>query len=236
MADAVIIAEERTSGGGRACRMLRSQGKLPGIVYGRGRPSLSIAVDAHEFLQALHTRARMFDLKVKGQPDEKVLVKALQYDGMGDDVVHIDLLRVDLAEQVEVNVPVLLTGHSVGVTQHKGILDQPLHELSVRCLPMQIPSELRVVVAQLEIGMMIMVKDIALPQGVVAVTAADQVVAIVHPPLAEEEAAPAAVEEGPVEPEVIGVKEREEAEAAEAAEAEAKGGKSKKEKEKEKEE
>jgi large subunit ribosomal protein L25 len=233
MAEAVIKAEERKAAGSRASRQLRNQGMIPGIVYGHGKAGLSIAVNARDFLQTLHTRARMFDLKVEGHPDDKVLVKALQYDSMGDEVVHVDLLRVDLAESVEVSVPVVLAGHPVGVVANKGILDQPLHELRVRCLPLQIPTELRVSVAHLEINMMVSVKDLALPEGVVALNALDQVVAMVHPPLAEEEAAPAVAEEGPAEPEVIGAKEREEAAAAEAEAAEAKGEKRKPAKEKE---
>jgi large subunit ribosomal protein L25 len=222
MAESVIHAKERKTGGTRASRQLRQLGRIPGVVYGHGQENLSIDVDARDFLQTLHARTRMFDLQVDGRPDEKVLVKDLQYDSMGDVLVHVDLLRVDLAEQVEVSVPVALAGHPVGVVQTKGILDQPLHELRVRCLPLQIPNELRVAVAHLAIGMMILVKDVALPEGVVALNAPEQVVAIVHPPVAEEEVAPAAAEEGPAEPEVIGEKERLEAEAAAAAAAEGK--------------
>ncbi len=234
MAEAVIHAEERKSGGSRASRQLRRQGMIPGVVYGRGQDGLSISINAHDFLQTLHTRARMFDLKVAGRPDEKVLVKELQYDSMGDEVVHVDLLRIDITEAVEVIVPVVLVGHAVGVVTAKGILDQALHELRVRCLPLQIPSELRVSVAHLEIGMMVAVKDVPLPAGVTAVNTPDQVVAVVHPPLAEEEVAAPVAEEGPAEPEVIGAKEREEAAAAEAeAETEAKGEKRKGGKEKE---
>lgn len=221
MAESVIHAKERKAGGTRASRQLRHLGRIPGVVYGHGRENLSIDVDVRDFLQTLHARTRMFDLQVEGRPAEKVLVKDLQYDSMGDVLVHVDLLRVDLTEQVEVSVPMVLTGHPVGVVQTKGILDQPLHELRVRCLPLQIPNELRIVVAHLEIGMMISVKEVALPEGVVALNPPEQVVAIVHPPVAEEELAPAAAEEGPAEPEVIGEKERLEAEAA-AAEAEGK--------------
>ena len=216
MSEAVIKAEERKTSGTRANRKLRQQGMIPGVVYGHGEQGLNIVLDGRDFLKTLHTRARMFDLKVEGRPDEKVLVKALQYDSLGDEIIHVDLLRIDLTEMVEVTVPVLLTGHPVGVVLAKGVLDQPLHELRVRCLPLNIPNELRVNVAPLEIGMMVSVKDVVLPEGVTALNTPEQVVAIVHPPIAEEEVLPAAGEEGPAEPEVIGAKEKEEAEAAEA--------------------
>jgi large subunit ribosomal protein L25 len=217
MPEAVINAEERKDAGSKACRQLRGKGMIPGIVYGHGQQGLQIAVSAHDFIQSLGTRAHMFDLKVEGRADEKVLVKDLQYSSMGDDVLHVDLQRIDLTETVEVMVPVLLTGHAVGVVIEKGVLDQPLRELRVRCLPMQIPSELRLAVSQLSIGMMLSVKDIALPEGVTAVNPPEQVVAVVHPPMAEEEVAPAAVaEEGAAEPEVIGAAEKEAAEGEEA--------------------
>jgi large subunit ribosomal protein L25 len=218
MPEAVIVAEERAEAGSKASRRLRRKGMIPGIVYGHGQEGLRIAVNAHDFLKMLQTRARMFDLKVAGRPDEKVLIKELQYDSMGDEVVHVDLQRVDLTETVEVMVPIVLAGHAVGVVVGKGILDQPLRELRVECLPLQIPSELRLAVAHLEINMMLSVKDIALPEGVVAVNAPDQVVVTVHPPMAEEEVAPAAAVEGPAEPEVIGAVEEEGEEGAEGEE------------------
>ncbi len=227
MVEAVIKAQERKDSGTRANRKLRQQGIIPGVVYGHGQEGLSIAVNGHDFVKALHTRARMFDLKVEGRPDEKVLVKDLQYDTYGDEIIHVDLLRVDLTEMVEVTVPVVLAGHPVGVTLAKGVLDQPLHELRVRCLPLNIPNEFRVSVAHLEIDMMVSVKDLVVPEGVTVLNIPEQVVAMVHPPIAEEELVPATeAAEGPVEPEVIGVKEREEA--AAAAEAEAAAGKGEK--------
>jgi large subunit ribosomal protein L25 len=213
MREPVIHAERRTLSGTQACRRLRNKGTVPGVLYGLGEEGVTLAMNVHDLTKTLHAGAHIYDLKVEGLPDEKVLVKEVQYDSLGSDIVHVDLQRIALTETVEVNVPVVLMGHAAGVI-HKGIVDQPLKELHVRCLATQIPHELRLVVTELEIGMMKTVKDVPLPEGVVATNPPDQVVVTVHPPAAEEvaEAVEGAVAEGPAEPEVIGAKPAEEGE------------------------
>ena len=208
MKEAVIRAEARDESGTRACRRLRREGRVPGVVYGHGDEGVKIAMDAHDLLQTLHTGAHMFDLKLKGEPDEKVLVKEVQYDSLGDEIIHVDLQRVALTETVEVTVPIVLVGTAIG-SVHKGVLDQPLKELHVSCLPTDIPDDLRVHVTHLDIGDMLTVKDVELPERVTTTNAPEQVVVTVHPPVKEEEveAAEVAAEEKAVaEPEVIGAR------------------------------
>jgi len=203
--EVVIEAEPRSETGTQACRRLRQRGMVPGILYGHGEAGVRIAMNAHDLVRSLHTRARIFDLRIEGRPDEKVLVKEVQYDSLGDTIIHVDLLRVALTDTVEVTVPIVLTGTAIG-TIHKGVVDQPLKELHVRCLPTQIPDEVRVHVTNLDIGMMLTVKDLTLPEGVVTRNAPEQVVVTVHPPAteAEVEAEEEAGEEAAAEPEVIG--------------------------------
>ena len=185
---------------------------VPGVVYGHGQEGVSVVMNAHDLLKSLHTGAHIFELKLKGQPDDKVLVKEVQYDSLGDDVIHVDLRRVALTETVRVMVPIVLVGHAIGAV-HKGSVDQPLKELEVACLPTQIPDDVRMHVTELDIGDMLTVKDIKLPEGVSTRNTPDQVVVTVHPPVKEEEVE-AAVEAGeevePAEPEVIGAAAREE--------------------------
>ena len=202
---AVIQAEPREQTGTVRCRRLRKRGLIPGVVYGREQGTAMIAMNAHDLLQTLHTGAHIFDLKIPGCNDEKVLVKEVQYDSLGDRVVHVDLQRISLTDTVEVMVPIVMTGTAIG-TIHKGIVDQPLKELHIQCLPTQIPDDVRVHVTELDIGMMLTVKDIALPEGVTSMNAPEQVVVTVHPPVteAEVEAEEEAAEEGAAEPEVIG--------------------------------
>jgi len=212
MEEAVIEAELRGETGSRASRRLRKSGRVPGVVYGHGQEGVNVFMNAHDLLKSLHSGAHIFDLKLKGQPDDKVLIKEVQYDSLGNEIIHVDLQRVALTETVEVTVPIMLVGHAIGAV-HKGIVDQPLKELEVACLPTQIPDDVRVHVTELDIGDMLTVKDIDLPEGVSTLNAPDQVVVTVHPPVKEEEVE-AAVEAGeevePAEPEVIGAAPREE--------------------------
>lgn len=206
MREVVIHAEPRTESGSRACRHLRRKGMVPGVVSGHGEAGIGIAMDAHDLLLTLHTGAHMFDLKVKGRPDEKVLVKELQDHSLGDTIIHVDLQRIALTEVVEVTVPIVMTGHAIGAVHH-GIVDQPLKELDIVCLPTDIPDDVRVHVTELDIGDMLTVKDIQLPDGVTTTNAPEQVVVTVHPPVTEEEAEAAEVaveDEAAAEPEVIG--------------------------------
>jgi large subunit ribosomal protein L25 len=167
-----------------------------------------LKLNEHDLLQSLHSGSHIFELKVANGADETVLVKEVQYDSMGDRIVHIDFIRVSLTEKVEVEVPIVTTGIAIGAV-HKGVVDQPLKELEISCLPTEIPGEIRVAINQLDIGMMLHVADLKLPQGVTALNDPEQVVVTVHPPAVEEEEVPEEVEGAAAEPEVIGAKPEE---------------------------
>ena len=187
---------------------------VPGVVYGHGQEGVSVVMNAHDLLKSLRAGAHIFELKLKGQPDDQVLVKEIQYDSLGDTLNHVDLQRIALTETVEVTVPIVMTGHAIGAVHH-GIVDQPLKELDIACLPTDIPDDIRALVTELDIGDMLMVKDLQLPERVTTTNNPDQVVVTVHPPVTEEEAeaAEVAVEEiATTEPEVIGGRPEEEAE------------------------
>jgi hypothetical protein len=116
-----------------------------------------------------------------------------------------------MERKIRVEVPLVLTGESAGVKSKGGILEQPLRQLFVECLPLNIPDRIAVDVASLDIGDAIHVRDLTVGEGVRILEDAARVVASVVAPAAEEVAAP--VEEKPVEPEVVGKKEKVEAEA-----------------------
>ena len=221
MNEAIIKAEPRLEKGTQASRRLRNKGLVLGVVYGHGQDGINVVMNGHDLVKALHTGAQLLDLKMEGQADDKVLVKEIQYDALGDDIIHVDLQRVSATETVDVTVPIVIQGHAIGAVHH-GILDQPLKELRVSCPAAKIPDELRVLVTNLDIGDMITVADIELPEDVATTNSPTQVVVTMHPPVteAEIEAEEEAVgeEEGVAvaEPEVIGGKP-EEGEASEEA-------------------
>ena len=142
---------------------------------------------------------------------EKALIRDLQWDPLGHDILHVDFARVAADERITVDVRLELKGTAPGVTAG-GNLDQPLHNLEVECLAIAIPESIRVNVSELQIDSVLKVRDLVLPPGVTTKIDPDTVVVIVHPPIVEEEAAPAAAEAEQAEPEVIGRKVAEEAE------------------------
>ncbi|MFP4055899.1 MAG: 50S ribosomal protein L25 [Candidatus Brocadiia bacterium] len=204
-----LEATRRQELGTRAARRLRAQGLLPAVLYGHQRGTVHLAVSAHEAERLVDGGARMVDMAIGGTT-ETALLKEIQYDAMGDDLLHIDFARVAMDEKVEVAVPIELHGLPKGV-EEGGTLDHLLVDLEVRCLPADIPEHIRVEVGHLAIGDIIHLSDLTLPPEVEVLQDPEMPVATVHPPEEIEEEAPEEIElEAAAEPEVIGRGEEEE--------------------------
>jgi large subunit ribosomal protein L25 len=134
----------------------------------------------------------------------------VQWDALGTYIQHFDLLRVDAQERVEVDVPIELKGTAAGAMSG-GMVEQPLHELTIECPAIQMPDAIVVRISELQIGQAIHVRDLDLPEGVTAITDPDQVVVQVVMPLEAPEATEEAIP-GPAEPELVGRKPEEEGE------------------------
>ena len=202
-----LEAELREERGTKAARRLRRAGRLPVILYGHKEETVSLTVPRHAFEAALRTGSRMVDLLLGGRT-QTALIKDLQFDALGDEILHADLMRVALDETVEVTVPVELAGTPAGVREG-GTLDHLLHEVTVTCAATNIPEVIRVRVDGLGLGQTLHLGEVPLPPGVEAAEEPETPVAAVHPPAALEEEEAALEEEGPAAPEVIG-REREE--------------------------
>jgi large subunit ribosomal protein L25 len=220
VAENVLSAETRSETGKGANRRLRVIGKIPGVIYGKGRDAQSVTLDPRALETLLHKSGAglntLIDLSVSGRTDT-VLVKELQRHPVYGSYMHVDFFKVDLTQKITVSVPIHFTGKARGV-EFGGILDHPLRELEVECLPRAIPEFVEVDVSALEIGQAIHVSELRLPEGVEVKTDPTLPVASVVLPAAEVEATPV---ETVVEGEVA-----EGAEAA-AAPAEAAGAKGK---------
>lgn len=204
MADSIeLLTQPRDVSGSRAARKLRRQGRVPAVVYGHGEGTASITVGGDELQKAIRHGARVVDLKTDSGL-QKALIREVQWDHLGKELLHADFSRVSQDERVVVPVPLHIRGQSPGVTAG-GLLDQPLHSLSVECPAIAVPDHIRVNVGELLIGGIIHVRDLALPEGVKVMGDPDAIVVQVKAP--EAEAAVAGAE--PVEtaePEVIGRK------------------------------
>jgi len=173
-----LSASVRTSVGTRSSRVLRKEGRLPAVVYGHGEAVQAISVVQRDFelAQAHGVHALKVDI---GGKEEQCLIKDVQYDFLGTTPIHLDLNRVNLDERVRVKVGIELRGTPKGAT-HGGTLDQHMAEIELECLVSAIPEMLQPLVTELEVGDSLWVKDLALPEGVQALTGGDERVATVH--------------------------------------------------------
>jgi large subunit ribosomal protein L25 len=212
MPEIVVSAESRTETGKNVNRRLRAKGLIPGVVYGDGKQAVPVAVSPKAITTILRSSSgenTLFDLDLGGHK-RKVILKEFQFEPLKGHLMHADFYEVALDKAIEVKVHVELVGTPVGVKTQGGILDFVTRELSVECLPMEIPEKITVDVSALELGKHIRVAQIAVPDKVTVLTEPDVVIAHVVAPRAEEEAAPAAAAEAApaegaaaAEPEVI---------------------------------
>ena len=222
-----LKVEVREGAGSAKAAQLRKNARIPAIVYGHKLETVPVALDAHDFLESIHKGHRLFDLKI-GKKKETVMIKELQYDHLGKNVIHADLIRVDITETVTVDVPLEFKGTAKG-THEGGILEVLASKLAVECRVSDIPEIISVVVKDLNIGDRLFAKDLQLPEGVKL--ASDPQTLLAACSVVAELKTPEQVElEAPTAPEVIGREKKVEEELEEEQPEQEK----KKEKEKEK--
>lgn len=231
--DLVIEAERRSDVGKNASRRLRAGGKIPVVLYGGDGAAMPLVAEPKAVEAVLHSEAgenTLFGLRIAGDGviPGKVMIKEHQLDPITSRLVHADFMRIAMDRAIRVQVAIHTIGMAKGVKLSGGILDHPLREVEVECLPADIPERIDVDITELDLGKAIRVADLAVPSGVKVLTDAGMaVVAVVAPtvekePVAAAEGAPAA--EAPAEPEVIKKGKAETAEEGEEGKAPAKGG------------
>ncbi len=232
-----LSAEIREETGSGPSGRYREEELIPAVLYGREVETKNLLLDAHEISELLRDGALnnvLVDLQLASDDEKRqVLIKDADLDPVSSDLLHVDLHQVSPEDRVQVKVPVKLTGESPGVEQEDGILDKPVRTLRIDCQASEIPSQIDVSIAEMEIGDKIFVRDLEVGENIDILTDQDRVLVSVQPP--EEfdlEVTPAAgvgvieetVEEALEEAEEVEAEEveaEEEAEEGEAAEGEA---------------
>jgi len=210
MERANLDASVRPGKGKTGARRVRKGGQVPAIVYGHGRESLAVTVEAKALRATLHTHAGLnvlidLDIRSNGTADKQlVIVKELQRDIFTHDILHVDFQAISLEETLEAHVPVVLVGTPKGVVDG-GVLDQHLREVLVECLPTLIPERIEVDVGGLTVGHAIHAGELTIPERVTLLTPPGEVVATVLAPRVEEVPTPAvAAPEAAAAPEAEG--------------------------------
>jgi len=213
--DITIVAEPRDKRGKNEARRLRVSGSTPAVLYGTGGEAVAVAVNPKEVNRILHSKTghnTIFDIAVKGGETSPVMIVDWQNDPIKDNLLHVDLKRIDLAARIRVKVPVHTVGDPKGVKIQGGLHELITREVEIECLPDEIPEEFTIDVSELMIGQNIRASDIPLVGSTVLLSPGDSVISHVITIKAEAEAAPT---EGAVaaaaEPEVVKKGKKEEA-------------------------
>jgi len=213
----LLKAEIREQTGSKAVQKVRKEGRIPAIVYGHKEKSVAISLDAHNFVERLHRGQRLMDVQI-GKKKEKMIVKDLQYDYLGKNIIHADLMRVSATEMVKVAVPIELKGTDTAKGTHEGgIIEKHADHLEIECKATDIPETIAVSVKEVRVDDALHAGDIVLPDGVKLVSLPEMLVVTCHL-VAAAKTTEEVEEEMPAAPEVISEAKEAEGEEKEASE------------------
>lgn len=200
-----ITVEQRTHVGSRYAARLRDSGRLPAVIYGHHQEAVHVSMDTTQVTNLLHQRAHVLEV-VHDSKAEPCLIKDVQWNHLGTAILHIDLTRVDLSEQVTTQVELVLTGEAVGLKTSGAIVTRPYATLEIVCQVANIPDQITADISAVDAGKPLTVADLELPEGVACAlnpdTALVSIEIMAEAPEEEEEVTDVA--EG--EPEVITAK------------------------------
>ena len=217
MLQAKLEVQQRNTFGKQSARDLRKEGGVPAVLYGRAQDTVSIQIDARAFRQFLRTYGEnvIINMEIGNGNTETVIIKEIQRHPVEKQkLIHADFIRISLDEPVTSAVPVVLEGTPQGI-QEGGVLEFPLRQITIHCLPIRMPTDISVDVSGLDIGDSIHVSDLSLDEDVEILDDLERTIATVSQPrvqLEEEtteaedgegEEAEADAEEQPTEPEII---------------------------------
>ncbi len=224
--EAIVISANTRNVYGKKLDTVRSNGQLPGIVYGNKKDNQSVVVDSKEFNKAyLHAgQSTIVSLKVGNDTSENVLIHDVDHDPLTNAIRHIDFFRINMNKAIRTEVPLHFIGESPAVFQQEGTLFKNIEEIQVETLPANLPGHIEVDISILDdFSKAIHVSDITLGEGVEILDDPEQLICKVEPPRSEEEIAALDEEIGDAIPEgeaEEGAEVAQDAEATEATEAE----------------
>ncbi len=190
-----VQPRNRTGKGGN--RQLRSEGKIPAILYGLGQPAQNLKIDSRQFAistSKLGDDLVFFDLELDGKSNLAV-VRELQRDPVTDQIIHIDMFRVDMEKPMDFMLPIHHTGQPKGIAEG-GFLEQLQRLLHIRCAPNIVPGQVDLDISDLGVGDSLHVSDITLGDGIEILSTPTEVLLHVILPRIVEEEVPADAEEG----------------------------------------
>ena len=204
----VLVAKKREKLGTRYSRRLRAAGELPANLYGHGSEPMAISLNEHETIYALKKGAHVLALKFESGETDTVLVKDLQFGYLGDNVIHMDLARVNLDEVVTVKVHLSFIGQPEAAKKPGAIIVYDMPDIEVSCKVRDIPEEIKTDLSQLA-GESLTVGMLKLPAGVTPVAGKEETILRIQIMKEEAAAGEAAAPAAGAAPEVLTAKKEE---------------------------
>ncbi len=158
----ILNVEKREITGTLRMRRLRASGMVPAVLYGHGEGNVHLSVKMKDLDSAIRHGQQVVQLK--GGVNESALIKEVQWDGLGSNVMHIDLTRIDMKEMIEVTLQIEFKGVAPG-TKQGGVLKHLLHEVDIACPANKLPDNLEININELELGDSLTLEAIELPEG-----------------------------------------------------------------------
>jgi large subunit ribosomal protein L25 len=203
-----LIVKVRDQVGTGSSRRVRKEGLIPAVLYGHGEANLSLSVPKDQVLAVVRHGGRLVDLS--GDVNDSALIRQVQWDAFGIEIIHIDLSRVSAGETVDIVLPIEMKGTAPGLREG-GVVELVRHDVHIKCPVVSLPEKLVVNVSNLHLDQSIALKDLVLPEGASLLNDADDIVVHCVPVKKDEDAAAGAPESS--EPEVIARKKEAEEEA-----------------------
>ena len=209
-----LNVKHRNNNGSSSSRRSRSEGILPGILYGSENEPIAVEMDLHKVEKIVNQHSSdsvLLDIDLDGIGKVSVLMKEIQFHPVTSEILHVDLQRVLANKPIQVDVSVELKGEPEGV-KAGGLLDQVLRSITVQSLPADLIESINVDVSNLEIGDSLSICDLNISSKLTVINDQNSLVVAVNAPKVEaaEDEVSEDVSEEANEPEVISEKEKEE--------------------------
>lgn len=177
MANAALKLEKRLAIGGGKVKRLRREGYIPAVVYGKGIEPKHVQVKLSEFRDFLVKNGKhaLFDTELEDLGSFTAMVKEVQFDTQKNSYVHIDFQKVSMDEKINVDVPIRVVGKEM-LERNGGVVVHQLNEVTVECLPKDVPKHIDVDVSSLAVGHSLTAGELKLPEGVTLLTEPDDVI------------------------------------------------------------
>lgn len=176
---------------GKKVKALRRTGMTPLHLYGKGIPSRALQADSSTVTKIVNQVGHNIPLYLKlegSQEQNLVFVREVHHHPITNRVLHVDFYRVDVTQRIIGEVPITLLGEAPAVRIHGGVLLQTLHQLSVECLPMEMPERIEIDISGLkELEQGIRVSDFTPGPGITVLSDSEELIVRVSAPRVEEE-------------------------------------------------